>query len=83
MSGAWRVKDIEGVDLIGPFECPDCNFHIGVDATYLEQVGSILLCPVPECNFVGTITDEPSAQLLLDVTVVLGRDAARSVSVRN
>ncbi len=32
---------------------------------------------------VGTITDEPSAQLLLDVTVVLGRDAARAVSVRN
>ena len=32
---------------------------------------------------VGTITDEASAQLLLDVTVVLGRDAARSVSVRN
>ena len=32
---------------------------------------------------VGTITDEPSAQLLLDVTVVLGRDAARSVAVRN
>ena len=32
---------------------------------------------------VGTIIDEPSAQLLLDVTVVLGGDAARSASVRN
>ncbi len=31
----------------------------------------------------GIITDGPSAQLLLDITVVLGRDAARSISVRN
>jgi hypothetical protein len=31
----------------------------------------------------GAVTDTPSPQLLLDVTVVLGPDAARSVSARN
>ena len=32
---------------------------------------------------VGAVLDDPAPQLLLDVTVVLGRDAAESVSVRN
>jgi hypothetical protein len=32
---------------------------------------------------VGKVVDEPAAQLLLDVTVVLGRDADPSVSTRN
>lgn len=32
---------------------------------------------------VGNLSDEPVAQLLLDVTVVLGRDADPSVSTRN
>jgi hypothetical protein len=31
----------------------------------------------------GAIIDEPSPQLLLDVTIVLGPDAARSASARN
>lgn len=32
---------------------------------------------------VGTVIEDPSAQLLLDVTVVLGRDADSSASTRN
>ncbi len=45
------------------------------DASAAEHVRDVL--------GVGQVTDEPAAQLLLDVTVVLGRDDDASVSTRN
>ncbi len=38
---------------------------------------------VQEMLGVGAVFDDPAPQLLLDVTVILGRDAAESVSVHN
>ena len=37
-----NIQDVE-LDIT---ECPHCHFHLGIDFTYLDQVGAVfLLCP--------------------------------------
>ena len=32
-------------------QCPSCGYHMGVDYSYLSQVGPIeTKCPVPDCG---------------------------------
>lgn len=41
----WRKVKKEKCELEGPYECPCCGGHIMLDATYLDQVEEIALCP--------------------------------------
>ena len=44
-----RLDDIENdVVSLEVYECT-CGFHLAVDATYLEQVGTIIDIPCPSC----------------------------------
>lgn len=56
-----------------------------VDSTIIiaRRGDSAAASVVREILGVGAVLDDPAPQLLLDVTVVLGRDAAESISVRN
>ena len=41
----WEEVDIKDTELEGPFQCPACSGHIMVDATYIDQVEPIVVCP--------------------------------------
>lgn len=44
-----RLKDVETDRyVLEVYEC-DCGFHIGLDASYLDQVGDIII-PCPGCG---------------------------------
>lgn len=40
--------DKDKCELEGPYECPDCQGHMMLDATYLDQVSEEVTCPY--CN---------------------------------
>jgi len=40
-----RPVRLEDVDLQGPYECPRCGGHAMLDATFLDQVGTTIVCP--------------------------------------
>jgi hypothetical protein len=41
-----RVADTE----LAVYECTGCGFHIGIDATYLDQSGDVIIeCPASGC----------------------------------
>jgi len=46
-----RLKSIENDQVqLEVIEC-DCGYHIGIDATYLDQVGDFMTrCPNPSCR---------------------------------
>ena len=76
-----RALRREGIDVVY-FGSADDN---DVDRTMvIARRGDITAAGVvQEILGVGAVADDPAPQLLLDVTVILGRDAAESVSVRN
>ncbi len=76
-----RALRREGIDVVYFGSAPDDD----VDTTMvIARRGDIAAAGVvQEVLGVGSIRLDPQPQLLLDVTVVLGRDAARSVSTRN
>ncbi len=76
-----RALRREGIDVVY-FGSADDN---DVDTTMvIARRGDITAAGiVQEILGVGAVADDPAPQLLLDVTVILGRDAAESVSVRN
>ncbi|MBI9082688.1 MAG: hypothetical protein JEZ11_03765 [Desulfobacterales bacterium] len=41
----WIPVAEDKCELEGPYECPECGFHIAMDATYLDQVNSKATCP--------------------------------------
>jgi len=45
MRDYWKKKEADEVELIGPLECPNCGGHVALDATFLEQVEDIVVCP--------------------------------------
>jgi len=46
-----RLKSIENDQVqLEVIEC-DCGYHMGIDATYLDQVGDFMTrCPNPACR---------------------------------
>jgi len=51
----FKLVEKEKCELEGPYEC-ECGGHLMVDATYLDQVGSItIICPY--CCLMGEIPD--------------------------
>ena len=40
-----KQKNKELTELDGPYECPHCNGHMELDATYIAQVSDIIHCP--------------------------------------
>ncbi len=46
-----QLKDIETEEYnMEVYEC-ECGFHVGIDYSYLEQVGSVVIkCPNESCN---------------------------------
>jgi len=38
----------EETALEGPYECPNCSGHVMLDATFLDQVHSVVTCPYCE-----------------------------------
>jgi hypothetical protein len=41
-----KVENIE----LAVYECTACGFHLGIDATYLTQVGDVIIeCPAAGC----------------------------------
>jgi transcription initiation factor IIE alpha subunit len=45
-----KLKDVKTDEFhLEVYQCEDCGFRIGLDATYLEQV-DILLVQCPACN---------------------------------
>jgi hypothetical protein len=39
-----KLCDKKKTELIGPYEC-ECGGHLMLDATFLEQVSSVVTCP--------------------------------------
>ena len=37
--------DEDKTELEGPYECPDCNGHMMLDATFIEHVSEVIHCP--------------------------------------
>ncbi len=76
-----RALRREGIDVVYFGSADDDD----VDTTMvIARRGDITAAGVvQEVLGVGAVVDDPAPQLLLDVTVILGRDAAESVSVRN
>ena len=76
-----RALRREGIDVVFFGSADDDD----VDTTMvIARRGDIAAAGVvQEMLGVGAVVDDPAPQLLLDVTVILGRDAAESVSVRN
>ena len=76
-----RALRREGIDVVFLGSADDND----VDTTMvIARLGDITAAGVvQEMLGVGSMVDDPAPQLLLDVTVILGRDAAESVSVRN
>ncbi len=76
-----RALRREGIDVVFFGSADDDD----VDTTMvIARRGDITAAGVvQEILGVGAVADDPAPQLLLDVTVILGRDAAESVSVRN
>ena len=44
----WKLVSCSKCELEGPYECPWCGGHIMLDATYLDQVSTVLKCPYCE-----------------------------------
>lgn len=41
----WTKVHASKTDLEGPYECSECNGHIMLDATFIDQVSENTLCP--------------------------------------
>lgn len=41
----FKLVEKDVCELEGPYECPCCRGHIMLDATFLEQVSTVLDCP--------------------------------------
>lgn len=57
--GAIEMKRLKGVETeeysLEVIEC-DCGFHLGLDATYLDQIGDfITICPNCSMGIITTI----------------------------
>ncbi len=76
-----RALRREGIDVVFFGSADDDD----VDTTMvIARRGDITAAGVvQEVLGFGAVVDDPAPQLLLDVTVILGRDAAEFVSVRN
>jgi len=44
----WIAVAWSNVEVDGPFECPLCQGHVVLDATFLDQVNDTVTCPY--CN---------------------------------
>jgi len=44
----WQAVKKCKCELEGPYECPWCGGHIMLDATFLDQVASVVVCPYCE-----------------------------------
>lgn len=52
----WKEIDVKQTELEGPYECPACGGHIMLDATYLDQYETMVVCPYCESrNYVQSI----------------------------
>ncbi len=76
-----RTLRRNGIDVVYFGSATDNN----VDSTIIlvRRGDAAAASVVREILGVGAVFDDPAPQLLLDVTIVLGRDAAESTSVRN
>lgn len=68
MDNAKHIEDVEGKQsALEVYECPNCGFHIGVDATFVEQVmdagGSIVLTCL-SCQATCEVVKEADEDLL-------------------
>ncbi len=52
----WIPVDKEKIELEGPYECPNCQGHIMLDATFLDQVSDSIFCPY--CNIELFVEEE-------------------------
>ena len=59
----WKLKPVDDTQLIGPFECPKCAFHVAFDYTYLDQVGNKLVCP--SCGTRAAVRDTDDSPRLV------------------
>ena len=41
----WIKVDPKKCELVGPYECPTCQGHIMLDATFIDQVTALVNCP--------------------------------------
>lgn len=55
----YRPVDPATCELEGPYECPCCHGHIMLDATFLDQVGTQVVCPY--CDIIVAAPEEPSS----------------------
>lgn len=67
----FKKVDFVMVDLDGPYECSVCGFHMMLDATFIEQVDGVLVCP--SCRTEAEVDDaveiEPPAHRPEPLTV--------------
>ena len=40
-----KIVDPKKCEMEGPYECPNCNGHICLDATFIDQVRTGVICP--------------------------------------
>lgn len=51
----WKEISVDSAELV-VVECPGCGYHMGVDYTYLEQIGPVdIVCP--SCETTGTVEE--------------------------
>lgn len=50
----WQAVSAEKCELEGPYECSVCGYHCMIDATFIDQVQDLIICPA--C---GTISEVP------------------------
>lgn len=59
-TGTWEWVDPDLVNLEGPYSCPNCGFHIGIDSTYLDQDSKVVVCP--NCETEAPVPDSVRAK---------------------
>ena len=76
----WNLRR-NGIDVVSFGSAADDD--VGTTMVITRRGDTTAAGVVRDVLGVGAVLDDPAPQLLLDVTVILGRDAAESVSVRN
>lgn len=51
----FELVEKERCELEGPYECSNCHGHLMIDATFVDQVSEILLCPY--CGEIGEMRE--------------------------
>ena len=59
-TGTWEWVDPDMVSLEGPYQCPNCEFRIGIDSTYLDQDSKVVVCP--NCETEAPVPDSARAK---------------------